>query len=104
MGTLFRQRIVRTDDLVRTVGELKQGGCRLYAAVLDEAAVRLDRLAIGKDTVFIIGNEGHGIDPAVVRAAGGTVWIPMADGVESLNAAAAAAVFLWQSACAEKTI
>jgi len=97
MGTLFRQRVTRVPSLSETVTAMNEGGYRVYAAVLDEKAERLDRMTIDRKTAFIVGNEGHGIDPAVTAAAGRTVYIPMAPGVESLNAAAAAAVFLWQS-------
>ncbi len=97
MGTLFGQRITAVADLPETVRAMTAGGYRVCAAVLDDKAERLDEMKIDGKTAFVIGNEGHGIDPAVVKAAGNTVYIPMAEGVESLNAAAAAAVFLWQS-------
>lgn len=97
MGTLFRQPIAVVSDLPETVRTMTAGGYRVCAAVLDDKAERLDRMTIDNRTAFAVGNEGHGIDPAVVEAAGNTVFIPMRAGVESLNAAAAAAVFLWQS-------
>lgn len=95
MGTLFRQRISYVPSLPDTVLLLKRAGYRVCAAVLDRDSERLDRMTVTDKTVFVIGNEGHGIDPDVVRAAGEKVYIPMREGVESLNAAAAAAVFLW---------
>ena len=97
MGTLFRQTVTRVPSLADAVTAMTAGGYRVYAAVLDHKAERLDCMKIDRKTAFIIGNEGHGIDPAVTAAAGRTVFIPMAPGVESLNAAAAAAVFLWQT-------
>lgn len=97
MGTLFRQKITVVPSLSEAVARMREGGYRVYAAVLDEKAERLDTMAIDRRTAFIIGNEGHGIEASVVDAAGRTAYIPMAEGVESLNAATAAAVFLWQS-------
>lgn len=97
MGTLFRQRISIVPSLSDTVRTMSEGGYKVYAAVLDEKALPLNRLEITAKTAFIIGNEGHGIDQDVINAAGNTVYIPMAKGVESLNASAAAAVFMWQS-------
>ncbi len=97
MGTLFRQKITVVKDLPETVRVMTAGGYRVCAAVLDDKAERLDAMTINRKTAFVVGNEGHGIDPAVVQAAGHTVYIPMSEGVESLNAAAAATVFLWQS-------
>ena len=101
MGTLFRQRLTVVPDLASTVKTMKDGGYKVCAAVLDHKAERLDKMKIDKKTAFIIGNEGHGIAPDVIEAAGNTVYIPMAEGVESLNASAAAAVFMWQSMISE---
>lgn len=97
MGTLFTQRLTVVPSLSDTVKAMNKGGYATLAAVLDDRAEPLDKVDIDKRTAFIVGNEGHGIDPAVISAASGTVYIPMAEGVESLNAAAAAAVFMWQS-------
>lgn len=47
---------------------------------------------------FVVGNEGAGLSPAVCAAAGATVGIPMRGSVESLNAAAALAVALFEAA------
>ena len=44
-----------------------------------------------------IGNEGHGLSDALLQAADHVVRIPMAPGAESLNAAAAAAVLMWET-------
>ena len=101
MGTLFRQRISVVQSLSDTVKLMTDGGYRVCAAVLDDKAQPLNRLDIDRKTAFIIGNEGHGIDNDVIKAAGNTVYIPMAEGVESLNAAAAAAVFMWESMVSE---
>ena len=101
MGTLFKQRLSIVQSLPETVRAMTEGGYKVYAAVLDDKALPLNKLDIGKKTAFIIGNEGHGIDYDVINAAGNTVYIPMAEGVESLNAAAAAAVFMWQSMVSE---
>lgn len=99
MGTLFRQRITYSEDLPKTIELMKQTGYKVYAAMLDSKAQRLDDMDIDRKTVFIVGNEGHGIDRNVAEAAGNSVYIPMVNGVESLNAATAASLFLWQSAC-----
>ncbi len=96
MGTLFRQRITYTDHLRDAVLLMQKAGYHVCAAVLDKESERLDKMKITSKTAFVIGNEGHGVAPDIIGAAGGKVYIPMEDGVESLNAAAAAAVFMWQ--------
>lgn len=52
--------------------------------------VRPDRLAL------VVGNEGAGVSPAVQAAASREVAIPLAEGAESLNVAAAAAILLYE--------
>ena len=46
--------------------------------------------------VLLIGSEGRGLSPAALTACGQTVRIPMSPRCESLNAAVAAAVLLWE--------
>lgn len=46
-------------------------------------------------SAIVVGSEAHGLSPAASAVAAEAVTIPMADGVESLNAAAAAAVLLF---------
>ena len=48
------------------------------------------------NVAIVIGNEGNGVSEEILRLANKTVLIPMAGQNESLNAAAAAAVVLWQ--------
>jgi TrmH family RNA methyltransferase len=47
---------------------------------------------------IFIGNEGAGLPPEVERSADGLFAIPMASGVDSLNAGVAASVFLYEAA------
>ena len=63
-------------------------------------ALRRDTLDVGKTAldrgVFLIGSEGRGLSPEALERCAATVRIPMEDRCESLNAAAAAAVVLWE--------
>lgn len=100
MGTLFRMNVWIVSDEKKTVLSLRAAGRRFYAAELRENAQSLSSLDIRADDVFVIGNEGHGIDPALSAVCDGSVYIPIAEGVESLNASVAASVLLWeQSKC-----
>src|SRR5450432_371683 len=49
-------------------------------------------------TALLVGNEGAGLPEDVERSAEGRIRIPMASGIESLNAAAAAAVLFYEAA------
>ncbi len=96
MGALFDQPIDRAADLPSAIKGLLSSGRRVFAATLDARAKELGsfRLLIG-DCV-VIGNEGHGLSPETVNACTGSVIIPQTARAESLNAAAAAAILIWE--------
>ncbi len=96
MGNLFGIKIDRVADIVSAVEELKSSGRAVYAAALDASAKRLGRDEFESNSVVLIGNEGHGLSQEVLSAVSGSVYIPMADGVESLNAGVAASVLMWE--------
>ena len=68
----------------------------VFAAALDPDSHRLGELKLESGDCVVIGNEGHGMSKKAIAACDGTVFIPMSDGVESLNAATAAAVLVWE--------
>ncbi len=98
MGAVFKLPTVRVDDLPAAIAALRADGRRVWATALNAAAARLDALALAEADCFLIGNEGHGLSDAAIAAADGAVFIPMRAHTESLNAAAAAAVCLWEQA------
>lgn len=73
----------------------RAAGIPLYAAALgpDTADVRRADLT---SAALVIGSEGRGVSPQALAACQGTVQIPMSGRCESLNAAVAAAVLLWE--------
>jgi TrmH family RNA methyltransferase len=98
MGNLFRMNLYSVEDAVGTVSALKQCGRRVWAAELREGAVSVGQISILPSDVFVIGNEGHGISTSLSEECTGSVYIPIAKGVESLNASVAASVLLWEQA------
>ncbi len=95
MGALFKTQILRVADMVETVEIFKGSGRTVYAAALDKNAVRLDETVFSPSDTAIIGNEGHGLSQAVISSCGKSLYIPMEEGSESLNAAIAASVIMW---------
>lgn len=67
----------------------------MYAAALAEDSRDVRRTDLRRCAV-VVGNEGHGVSPEVLAACRGTVIIPMRPRCESLNAATAAAILLWE--------
>ncbi len=96
MGAVFRLPVYEC-SLEEAAERLAQAGVPLYAAALreDTADVRdvsLDRAAV------VIGSEGRGVSQEALERCWKTVKIPMRDRCESLNAAVAASVALWEMA------
>lgn len=98
MGTVFNQRIDRTPCLSAVIGGLRESGRRVFAAALDESACRLGSFACEAGDCVVIGNEGHGLSKEVLEACDRRVFIPMSARAESLNAAVAASVLMWEFA------
>ena len=99
MGAIFKldTTFVSPDELVGVIETLRSSGRRVYAAALAPNAVTIDKAEIAKGDCFVIGNEGHGLSADVVSACTAPVIIPMREGAESLNAAAAAAICIWET-------
>ncbi|MBP5235968.1 MAG: RNA methyltransferase [Clostridia bacterium] len=95
MGSAFAISIDYVPDTALAVSQLVSAGRKVYAAVLDKEAKNLASADICESDVFLIGNEGHGISPELASSCCGKIFIPMEKDIESLNAAAAAAVCLW---------
>ena len=96
MGSLFHVKVTSVKDLASSVQILKDCGRRVFAAELVDNAVSLSDIRVLKSDVFVIGNEGHGIDKDVSKACSNSVYIPICSETESLNASVAAAVFMWE--------
>ena len=99
MGALFRLPTLTlpADRLPSFIGELRGQGRRVYAAALREDAERIGSLKLRSGDCFVIGNEGHGLSESVINACDRSAIIPMVEGNESLNAAAAAAICIWET-------
>lgn len=95
MGTLFGIRADIVTDLAASISALRACGRRVFAAELRDGALPPEAVGLcGRDCV-VIGNEGHGISPAHAALCTGSVYIPIAEGAESLNAAVAASLFAY---------
>lgn len=94
MGACFRLPVWE-GALGDLLPKLAQAGLPLYATALREDTVDLREMDLRRCAIAI-GSEGRGVSQAVLEASAKTVKIPMAEQCESLNAAIAGAVVLWQ--------
>ena len=94
MGACFRLPVyeVKRQDLPAL---LERSGLPLYATALREDTIDLRDADLSRCAV-VIGSEGRGVSQKVLEMSEKTLKIPMRDRCESLNAAAAAAVVLWE--------
>jgi TrmH family RNA methyltransferase len=99
MGGLFRLNIdvVPTDDMPVLIRALRSAGRRVFAAALHTEALTIGELELRASDCFVISNEGHGLSESVIEACDSCAIIPMIEGSESLNAAAAAAICIWET-------
>lgn len=95
MGTLFRLPFIYVDDLPEMIKRIKSTAV-VYAATLREG-VDITECDMSVPCGIVIGNEGAGISGAVLSVVDDHIHIPMAGKVESLNAAVAASVFLYEA-------
>ena len=96
MGAHFRLPIIFV-ELHDAISRLRAQKTPVYAA----CSRREGALALGRDTLpdvfsVIIGNEAEGVSESLIGAADGSISIPMPGGAESLNAASAAAIIMWE--------
>lgn len=96
MGGIFRMPVVVASDFGDVLGYLKKEGFTLYAALLD-GAKDFRRINYNKKTGILIGNEGNGLTKETADASDVHVIIPMEGQVESLNAAVAAALLMYEA-------
>lgn len=92
MGTAFSLPHARTTRLVDDLRALE--GFTIVAMTPDPGARPLDDVLPGERMAVLIGSERNGLSPQLL-ALGEAVRIPMAPGVDSLNAAAATAIACW---------
>ena len=97
MGTIFQLPVVESVNLVKSLNELRAHGVRCIAAHPHTEKKFLTQADFTGDCCVVFGSEGNGISPDILAACDEAVAIPMADGVDSLNVGAAAAVFLYEA-------
>ncbi len=95
MGAIFRIPFFITNDLPSVIGDFNKYGTS-FACVLDETAEQVNDVKFSKPVLSVIGNEGNGISKAVIDSCTHKLYIPMKNNAESLNAAVAASIIMWE--------
>ena len=96
MGSIYRVPFAYVEDLKEAVRAMKQDGIRTYAAhLLGENCY--DQEDYTGSTAFLIGNEGAGLSDELAGLSDCFIRIPMCGKVESLNAAVASAILMYEA-------
>ena len=96
MGGLFKIKASIVSDFSGFVKAARKAGRRVFAAELTDSAIALNEADVSSTDIFVIGNEGHGIPCEVSVECDKSVFIPISSDTESLNAAVAASILLWE--------
>ena len=97
MGSIYRMPFVYVEDLLELLDLFREKGILSYAAHL-QGENNYDKENYRSGTAILIGNEGNGLRDEVAKKADIWVQIPMHGQVESLNAAIAASILMFEVA------
>lgn len=96
MGSVYRMPFHYAANWEKALKELKKAGVTLYAAHL-KGAKPYDCCDYRGPSAFLIGNESRGLTEETVSLADTCIRIPMCGRVESLNAAVASAILMYEA-------
>lgn len=94
MGAIFRVKVIEVESLSKTIKEMKKHKINVYATDLgtDKSIYDVDY----KKAAIVIGNEANGVSEEVLELANTKIKIPMIGKTESLNAAVASSITLYE--------
>ena len=94
MGAIFRVKVIECEDLKKVVKEMKKRKIKVYATDLqtDKSIYDVDY----KKSAIVIGNEANGVSKELLEIADEKIRIPMIGKTESLNAAVATGIILYE--------
>ena len=96
MGSLLRLDVFSVPDMPSFLDKCNANGMNTYAAVPDSEALPVTEMDKSKGIVCVVGNEGNGLTEKTISSCGRAITIPMKGRAESLNAAAAACMIMWE--------
>ncbi len=96
MGAALRVPFAAMRDWPADLAALKASGFTLLALTPAPGALSIGDMSAGGRTALMVGHEGEGLSAPAISAADRRVRIPMAPGIDSLNAATAVAIALYE--------
>ena len=96
MGALLRIPVIETDNVTKTIESAKKAGMKTYASTPKSDAASLTEVDFGGGVIVVVGNEANGVTAGTMECCEKCITIKMTGRAESLNAAAAASVIMWE--------
>lgn len=96
MGSIYRMPFLYVESIKDVIEKLQKAGISVYAAHLDGKEY-YDSFDFKKGAAFLIGNEGNGLKKETADLADAYLKIPMEGKVESLNAAIATTLLMYEA-------
>lgn len=96
MGGVFRIPFVDGADIASMADRMRKEGVPVYAAALEAGALEAGSADFSAGGAVLIGNEGNGLPRELTGACTDRIMIPMREGANSLNAAVAAGILMWE--------
>lgn len=94
-GTVFRAPLLRCKNLTEALSDFKKNGA-VICALSSHARTELKKFSPTSPCIYVLGNESEGVSPEVTQLCNEQVYIPMNNGVESLNVAVTAALIAFK--------
>ena len=98
MGALFRMPVLICQNLEDEVEKCRKLGINTFATVPDREAKNIVTVDFSKGGMCTIGNEGNGVSKEIIEKCDDRITIKMDGRAESLNAASAASIVMWEMA------
>lgn len=96
MGSIFRVSFLNIDDFGVFINKLNDSGFITYASVPTKNAISITDVNFKNKCAVFIGNEGNGLNKETIDLCSQKITIPMSGRAESINAAAAANIIMWE--------
>lgn len=95
MGNVFKVPVIYSDSLVDTIKKLRyEYGIEVFGAQVMKESEPLYTVSLKSSCCIVMGNEGSGVSQKVLDICSKPLYIPMEEGVDSLNVSSAAAIIL----------
>lgn len=93
-GSHFHLPIIK-GDLFHWIDVFEKKNIPVYGTALDQSAVSYRSLEPSQSFALIVGNEGSGVDPALLNKTRQNLYVPIKGAAESLNVAIAASILMF---------